>query len=1575
MNLARKIGLTGLFLALGLMLPAAASAEPPLTILGYDLADNRDVPELSFRASEMIARRSDAPLEQKVAVVPQTSIAVAAHDDRLCLTGFTFGQTYAITLKAGLNGVSGALAGDLQYRILVPSRPPELSFASSGADVLVREKATSLAVHSVNVAHFDAEILRIPDHDVLRDMSHRPLTGASLAKFAPAQGDRVWHGSFSPETAANRDVTTLIPIDSSIGAQPGLYVAVVWPSDQPVTNSDAALATQYFTISDFGLASYRSAAGLLIAVRSLTTAGASPGVDVVLIGENNRELGRAKSDENGLCRFDPALLKAVGGDRPAGILAYDPDGSFGYLKLGDEAAGGNSLAPAQAVIFANRSSFSPGDAVDLTILARDTAGAALAKAPIAVDLIRPDGSVLESRQAIDQGAGGYTINFNLPDSLSGLWQAVVRTAGNGAVLGKTELNVGLPAAPRLTVALSADAAILDPAQPATVTVQSFYPDGRIATGAPGELHVGVQAAANPFPAFPGFAFGLAEEGPTSIALDPMRFSTDPSGKAYLPLKLPQTRRTRPLEARLVASVLDLGGKPIEQAVTVPVGGAQMYLGVRAVGGPALPEKQPAQFEAIALSPDGARQEKKGLAWEIWRREPAPAWSWDGGRFAYRPETREVHVAAGTVDAPMDKPGPISANLPQGRYRIELFDPAGEAASSVAFEVGPNTGGADPGSNQMEITPAKPVFTPGETAEIFVKPPFDSNVLLVSADAQIRNTVIQHLPAAGGAVRLDVPADAGPVIGLAATAFATADPAAPELPRRAYQAATLPRDPSYRRLGLKLELPAAAPPQHDLPVKIATDAPVNGPTFVRVIAEGFASERPAAAKDGEAEAPGVGGAATIIPIAATDDYGRIITASGLSGSQLPASAPDPARQPGPDKTGPAPFSFVSAVAALDKDGKGTVLIPLSDFLGDVRLRVVAWSQDRLGTADSVVPVRFPLALDLPLPEAIRADDHAELALSLVNTEGPRGEYRVEARVDGPLALQSEPVATFNLAEHEERSLPIALQASGPGEAHITLTVHGPGDIAIERPMTLRVLAAASPIFRHASVSLKSGATATADPALTAGLKSESVEASMVASQGRQFDLRALARELAETPSNSIAGIIAAATPCLTAPAPGGRFGGKAGISSSSRSCLEAALVKLIADQRDDGGWAYPGAGRSDLWLSASVMDFLARAQVAGMKAPEDARGRALDFLKLRTTAFAAAVFASDGNQGAVMNGSTVNATAYADYVLAENSRLSSLELQALVDRIPPPELGPAARGFFGAAFVILGDVRTANDMFAAQAAPPPAGALDDGLASELRDQALLAALVVEAGAGGGANRAAALDRALTAAASRPELNPEEAVWMFRAAAGAEVKPETLKIKVGEETIKADEPYKLAVARGQPLPVIRNLGNVAINLNWTISGSPASDSKSANGIEIDRAIFDPAGKPVDAASLRQGDIAVVVLYGHLGESAVLRPLVTDYVPAGWTIETSEIANAAVRYPWLKDLTGATPIEGGHGRFAAVPNTVGERRDFKFAYVARATFVGQFDMPGATIEDLAAPAVNARSSASRTKVTPAS
>ena len=892
---------------------------------------------------------------------------------------------------------------------------------------------------------------------------------------------------------------------------------------------------------------------------------------------------------------------------------------------------------------------------------------------------------------------------------------------------------------------------------------------------------------------------------------------------------------------------------------------------------------------------------------------------------------------------------LDTNLPAGRYRIEVFDPNGEAISSANFTVGwvPRNAG-DP-ADKVAIKSAKPFYNPGDTADILVQPPFDADVILVSADPQIRETTTQHVPAAGATLHLAVPRDAGLGMELLATAVAPPDQNNPGSARRAFGRTTLLADPTLHSLDAKLDLPEVVAPAQMLQVPVTVSGAGEDAVFVRLSAVREEPDGDGLKKDSLLD-PLI--ARQLSSVSAADNYGRLITRSGVSSGRMFDPDPPGGREETRDlqePEQPAPALY-SGIVTLDKSGKGMVPLRLPDIAGKLKVRLLAWTANRSGQDETALTVRYPLDVTLPLPPFLTPDDRADITLTVDNADGPRGEYRISIRGEGGVTIQDQAEALFNLAEHEQRTQQVAILAHAPGDGAVVLSINGPNGIAFERRLPIAVRPPSMTITRRSVTTVKPGGMLAVDPGLTIGLRPDTAETYVSAGADNDFNLDIIARNVISAGRDTAERIADAAM--------------LAAVSTPGDPAVQIAR-RLAAYQNRDGGFGLFGSEPSDVWLTAYVADALGAVK-GSVSDPEIALARALDYLAFHVEPAGAA-----GGQVAVSQ-TAIAAAAYASKILAQNGRLDIFQLRSLNDRFQSAITNPVTAALFAASFAKLGEKATAQAGFARAASLPIDPALGELFGSDLRDQAMLTALMADGGAAPQPILAGAEAKMAAMVAARRQFSNQEATWMVRASASQPKGEATARLKIGDKVLEQAAGMSIDIAK-LPLPSIKNTGDVPLPIALTVVGQPAGDAKDPTGYELQRWLFDTAGKQIDPAVLHQGDIAVVVLTGRFSGPGEAQPILTDMLPAGWAVEAAEIADASGRYPWLKDLSGSLYAIAADGRYVAVPRLTGDKHEFRLAYVVRAATRGQFNLPGAIVEDMAQPTMSAWIAGGRTKVDP--
>ena len=526
-------------------------------VLDYSVDADTASPRACFQFSEELPPRTD--FSPFVVLAGTDKPALSAAEKQLCVEGLPHGETYTVTLRAGLpSTVHETLSKSADFSIYVRDRKPLVRFSTT-AYVLPRTGQRGIPVISTNTRAIAIEML--PDRRPqscgrdrrrqfrTRRFSAQPRAATTSSSCANSRGVPVWKGELAVEQAPlNADVTTAFPVDQAVGdLKPGVYVMVAQPQEtKNLDNNYDSLATQWFIVSDLGLTAFSGNDGIHVFVNSLATTEAKNAVDVRLISRGNEVLATRRTDASGHALFEAGLASGEGGAAPAMLAVSDGEGDYAFLSLKapafdltDRGVGGRPAPNGlDAFVYAERGVYRSGETAYLTALLRDPQGAAALDVPLTFVVERPDGVEFRRTLVADQGLGGHALTLALPASApTGTWHVRTFTDPKRPAVGETTFLVEDYVPDRIEFDLTSPTGRISQKVPAKVDVA-----GRFLYGAPaanldleGEVTI---AAAKERAGFAGYQFGLDDEEVDAVQqpLDDLP-ATDAAGKASFPVSL------------------------------------------------------------------------------------------------------------------------------------------------------------------------------------------------------------------------------------------------------------------------------------------------------------------------------------------------------------------------------------------------------------------------------------------------------------------------------------------------------------------------------------------------------------------------------------------------------------------------------------------------------------------------------------------------------------------------------------------------------------------------------------------------------------------------------------------------------------------------------------------------------------------------------------------------------------------------------------------------------------------------------------------------------------------------------
>ncbi|WP_200290565.1 alpha-2-macroglobulin family protein [Rhodospirillum rubrum] len=1551
---------------------------------------DRDLPRLCL---DLTAAPAAIDLAPYVKIEPAVPVAVSATGKRLCIDGLPHGQTVGVTLREGLPTLTGAtLARSLTLEARIANRAPRVAFAGN-AYILPARGGRDVAVRTVNVDQLWLTLLRVNDRGLAGLLREHDLgsmvSGGDLRAIAEDSGEKIWEGKLDIDAALNRETATAIPLATILpDPRPGLYLLAAEDrlrGSTPWWNQPS----QWLLVTDIGLQSAVGLDGLSVFARSLSSGRALIGASVTLVARNNAEVASAVTDRNGMVRFQPAQLSGRDGKTPTWVMVYGPAGDFAYLDvtgpafdLSDRGVGGREApGPLDAFLYTERGIYRPGETVHLSGLLRDSGARGLSGLPLTVKILRPDGVQVDRQVLSDQGVGAYGADIPLlKEARSGRWEITAHVDPAAPPIGRVSFMVEdfVPQTMEVTLKTTATALDLttdDPsAATASVAVQADYFYGAPVASQPVTSEVVLSADPEPFAAFKGFTFGLAQEEvePRRFDLEPTQ--TDAKGAATLAVTLDGAPDTsHPLRALVRTSVIDAGGRGAARTLVLPVRHQPMAVGIKArFEGDTLAEGATPVFDLAAVNPAGAPVAQRPLDWVLYEEVSRYTWYENGGAWNYRRTVSDEVRASGRVMTAANGLAEVAVPVGFGAFRLEVSDGGGSlAASSQRFRAGWWVAGADSRDtpDTLKVTREAEAYRPGERARLRLEAPFAGHALVSVVTDRLLDVLDVPLPEGGLTVELPVTEAWGVGAYVVVTAFRPGENAGLRGPGRAMGVAWVPVDMTRRTLSVALDAPQTVLPRQrlEVPVQVAGG---QGPVFLTLAAvdEGilqltdFQSPDPVAYYYGKRS----------LGLAYRDAYGRLLEGTNARPGRLREGGDASGRHlMGLPRSSVETVSLFSGIVAVGKDGRAVVPVDIPDFTGRLRLMAVAFSGAGVGHGEAAVTVRDPMVAMATLPRFLAPGDRSFLSVSLDNIDGPAGVWTLAAVGEGALSVPEGPRAV-DLAKGGRDLVRLAVEGRSPGPGTLRLAITAPTGERREKTWSFDVRPAAPRMTLTHRLDLGGRGRARLDGGLLEGFFRQGVEGALTLSSVPNLDPIGNASALRAYPYGCLEQTVSRAWVALyghdlDTPALWKGWSGK--------DVLATEIARVIALQRPDGGFAlWSSSGGLDPWLSAYALEFLLRAREEKAAVPDFVVERGLAYLD---DAIADGDFSDAG----------LPAAAYAHYVLARAGAVDLGRLRYFADTYLARMPTPLARVQTAAALSLLGD------------GPRASAALKQGLGdrarlvsdrddwdygSALRDRAATLALGIETGLLGD-DALATADTLADTLARTPHPSTQERGWLVLAARALARQQGSVVATVdgvGVDSGRTTVTLPLSVQDlGEGVEIV-NGGDRALRVVASLDGQPEAPPPAASeGLTIDRRFLTLAGEAVDPTKVRQNDLLVALITGSATDPKVIarergnRLLVVDLLPAGVEIENPRIgagAPGSEGLSWLPELTDTTHVEARDDRYVASVDIDAKTPKFTLAYVVRAVSPGSFVVPGAAVEDMDRPALRANQGAGRLSIT---
>ena len=1361
-------------------------------------------------------------------------------------------------------------------------------------------------------------------------------------------------------------------------------------------------ANRNLLASNIGLIAKRGQGKLLVVATALDSAKPLSGVKVDAVNFQNQVVASGSTRADGMLELDVKT-------QPFALIA-EQDGRKGYLRVAPGVAlavshfdvGGETVVNGiKGSLYGDRGVWRPGDSIYLTFVLEDEARTLPANHPVTLELRNPRGQLAQTLTNAKPVGQFYAFELKTaPDAPTGNWSA---TALVGGASFRQTLKVETVMPNRLKVELDLGKNTVIESSPLEGQVSSQWLSGATAAGLRANIELRLTPTTTAFSRHADFVF---DDPARTFNGDPITVfdeALDDDGQAKFSkdLELPRDVPGM-LNATFITRVFERGGAFSINRESRTLAAFDRYVGVKMPKGDAARDMlltdtaHTVQFATVNTQgePVSVPRLQVSLYKVQWR------WWWERSGESLAQYARSESTGLIQKETVSTKDGlgqwKFEIKYPEwGRYLVRACDLDGGHCTGRVFYIDwPSWAGAQrdqsgPAANILTLTSDKPEYQVGETAVVQLPEAAQGRALLsLESGSAILEQRWLELTAAKdkpGANRISIPITAGmaPNIYVAVTLVQPHAGKTNDRPIRLYGVIPLKVTDPTTRLAPTITTANEWKPQSKATLTVSESSGRAMNYTLAVVDEGLLGltnfKTPNLhAEFYKREALGVSTWDLFDDVAGAYG-GQLDRLLALGGSDAAGGT-----KPDEGKSRFPPVVRFYGPFALKAGEKQAHTVDLPQYVGAVRVMVVAGDGNAYGSADKSVFVRQELMILPTLPRVIGPAEQFSLPVSVFTSVASIKNVKLEVQTDARFAPVGAPTAEIEFSKPEEKLGFLQLKSGtllGKGKIRVIATS---GKFRAESDVWLEVRTpnTAQARFQRATIAAGDSWKSTLPTFGLAGTQQATLEVSALP----PVNLDNRLDYLVYYPHGCLEQTTSSVFPQLYLPA-------LVRMDQNRRLQIEnnirAGLARLRSLQHPSGGFAYwPGIWntsqwrdwRSD-WGTTYAGHFFLEAEKAGYNLPGDMKAAWLRYQ--RNTALQWSPNRDDvppeyRNDRQWRDGSRY-AQAYRLFTLA---LAGSPEIGAM-NRLREQSLTQGERWMLASAYQLAGKPEVAKKLaddgriqafVFTDSNPFTFGSLLRERAVVLMGMTLLGRdaetdkLIEDVSAdlsSGDWFSTQSLSFALVAVAQNTGAKPFKG-FSFDYAAG-----KTRQTIQGESPL-ANLALPAPAATGLPLEV-KNTSDRKLYVTAAMRATPASGEEdvSANGLNVSVVYSNAEGKTLDVGRVTQGsDLIAQVTVQNVGKRWLDNLALTQLVPAGWEIRNDRLENV----PTEGDRSQA---DGSLRRFWWVPGqwrndtmrqaeytdirddrvqryfSLGPGEQIFFETRINAAYLGRFYLPGASIE----------------------
>lgn len=801
--------------------------------------------------------------------------------------------------------------------------------------------------------------------------------------------------------------------------------------------------------SNLGLIVKRGDDGVLrTVVTDLLAAEPKAGARVTAYNYQLQKVGEGITDENGFVDIKPR--------GSAFILAATDNISVTYLKVKDgyelpttnfDVAGTKLKDGLRGFVYGDRGVWRPGDTMHLTLILDKGQQLLPTDHPVVMELTGPDNRLYD-RQTLTNGVDGfYVFHTTTTESApTGLWEARF-TVGNEIFRHPVRIETIKPN--RLKIKLNVPE-MLQANKGDTLGIVASWLAGQAASDMNASLSVEFFANASPFKRYKNYKFQNPLVSYTSAGRELFHGKTDSVGRIVKycaiggDINVPGM-----LQANLTAKVMEKGGDVNVAAKSILFSPFGVYTGID-FGTGEFETGKALQFPVIVVNADGALLKRRELAYKVYKLDWS--WWWEGDADDLR-----RYVVSSSADVVTQ--GNITAingravlhfktdDDEWGKYLVVVRDKQGGHATGGVVRIdAPEWNGRSErerqsGSTQLSFTLDKNTYEEGETANIYLPQCEGGRVLLSieNGNGVLKKTWVSLSGSAETKYRLVVDKSMAPNFYVSATLLRRHNTTDLNTPIRLFgiRGAKVVNQQSVLRP--VIDMPGELAPLQTFTVNVREER--NRPmTYTLAIVDeglldisGFRTPQPWSFMNRK----------QALGVRTWDMYDEVIGAFGSNFRSVLSVGGDEAMRKlaGCEKRFNPAVMFIGPFTL--KGGKQSHKITMPNYVGSVRVMVVAAHEGSFGSVDKTVKVASPLMIVPTFPRMLANADTVNVPVNVFALDDDLRTVDLRVETKGPVRLAGgrQKRLTFNGKGDKLVNFCLICDADKQGKATIVITARG------------------------------------------------------------------------------------------------------------------------------------------------------------------------------------------------------------------------------------------------------------------------------------------------------------------------------------------------------------------------------------------------------------------------------------------------------------------------------------------------------------------------------------------------------